>query len=82
MQEAGGRTSAHEIKPKRASILAFAVPGGFGFGGDMVFTKIVENHPGAVVHKHESLKPAAEDVLPKAIEEIRKDLVKLWERAA
>jgi hypothetical protein len=81
LQEVGGRIRPHVIKPKRAKVLAFGVAGGFGFGGDMVFAKIVK-HPGAMVPKHESLRPAAEKVLVGAIEDIRRDIAALWEKAS
>ena len=77
LQETGGRIRAHVIKPKRAKVLAFGVAGGFGFGGDMVFAKVV-HHPGANVRKYESLRPAAEKVLAGAIEDIRRDMAALW----
>jgi len=81
LQETGGRIKAHVIKPKRAKMLAFGVAGGFGFGGDMVFAKIV-HHPGATVPKHESLRAAAAKILPSAIVDIQRDLAALWSRAA
>jgi hypothetical protein len=81
LQERGGRTRPHIIRPKRAKRLAFAVAGGFGFGGDLVFAKLV-HHPGATVPKHESLRPAVEKVLVGAIEDIRRDLAALWDGKA
>jgi hypothetical protein len=78
LQEAGGRTRPHIIRPKRAKLLAFGVAGGFGFGGDMVFTKLV-HHPGATVPKHESLRPAVEKVLVAALGDIQRDIAALWE---
>ena len=82
LQEAGGRIKPHEIRPKNPKkMLAFASAGGFGFGGDLVFAKIV-SHPGATVPKHESLKPAAEKVLIRAMQDIQRDLAALWERSA
>lgn len=81
LQEVGGRIKPHIIKPKRAKMLAFAAAGGFGFGGDLVFAKIV-HHPGATVPKHESLKPAAAKVLVAAMQDIQRDLAALWNRAA
>jgi hypothetical protein len=78
LQEIGGRIKPHVIKPKNRKMLAFGVAGGFGFGGDMVFAKLV-NHPGATVPKHESLRPAAERVLVAAIEDIRRDVAALWD---
>ena len=81
LQETGGRIRPHIIKPKRAKMLAFASPGAAGFGGDLIFAKLV-HHPGATVPKHESLRAAAAKILPSAIEDIRRDLVALWEKAA
>jgi hypothetical protein len=81
MQETGGHTRPHEIRPKRAKMLVFAVAGGFGFGGDMAFAKVV-HHPGGVVHKHPALVPAAEKIMPLALEDIRKAVVALWQKAA
>jgi hypothetical protein len=78
LQETGGRIRPHIIKPKRAKLLAFAVAGAAGFGGDAVFAKIV-HHPGAAVPKHESLKPAAAKVLVSAMQDIQRDLAALWE---
>lgn len=50
IQEYGGRTPAHEILPKNASVLAFmAGPAGFSTGGGargLIFAKKV-NHPGS-----------------------------------
>lgn len=46
IQETGGRTKPHVIKPKLKKILKFGIAGGFGFGGDAVFAKEVQ-HPGA-----------------------------------
>lgn len=81
LQETGGRIRPHVIKPKNKKYLAFPVAGGFGFGGDLVFTKLV-NHPGANVPKHEALKPAVQRALVAATEDIRRDLAALWNRAA
>ena len=81
LQETGGRIKPHVIKPKRAKVLAFASPGGFGFGGEMAFAPIV-HHPGATVPRHVALVPAAEKIPAQVVEDVRKALVALWTAAA
>lgn len=52
IQEEGGRTPAHLILPKNASVLAFLSQSKFGFsGGQMVFAKVV-HHPGSLIPEH------------------------------
>lgn len=64
IQEQGGTTKPHVIKPKNAPLLVFRVPGGF------VMTKLV-NHPGARHPRMPSVEPALEKGAPGITEEIR-----------
>lgn len=81
LQETGGRIRPHLIKPNLKKVLAFGVAGGFGFGGDLVFTRLV-HHPGARVPQHESLLPAARKIPALVLEDVRRDLAALWAKAA
>jgi hypothetical protein len=81
LQETGGRIKPHVIKPRRKTVLAFAVAGGFGFGGDLVFTRLV-HHPGATVPRHPALLPAAQKIPALVVADVRRELDALWTRAA
>lgn len=75
MQETGGRTRPHIIKPKRAKVLAFAV------AGEMAFAKIV-NHPGGTVKQYPALRPAAEKIVAQVLADVAPALLALWEGRA
>lgn len=59
IQEYGGRTSPHVIRPKNASVLAFLSPGKIGIskGGEsaMIFARVV-NHPGSKMPERSYLR--------------------------
>lgn len=56
IHEYGGKTSAHVIEPKKASVLAF-----MGKGGKMVFAKSV-NHPGSKMPERSFLRSSLNDM--------------------
>jgi hypothetical protein len=64
IQEYGGVTRPHEILPRNASVLAFAMPGAAAFksgstSGDTVFAKSVQ-HPGSRMPERSFLRYALE----------------------
>ena len=67
IQEYGGRTSAHEILPDKASVLAFAM------NGATHFARRVE-HPGSVI--------PARSYLGSSLEEMRDEIVAAFSAAA
>lgn len=56
IHEYGGRTPAHVIEPKKASVLAF-----MGKGGSMVFARKV-NHPGSKMPERSFLRSSLSDM--------------------
>lgn len=62
IQEEGGRTRPHDIRPVRAQALAFMMPGRMGFSGgektsSLVITKLV-HHPGSRIPEHPYMRLA------------------------
>ncbi len=62
IQERGGKTRPHDIRPVRASALAFMMPGKMGFSGgertsSLVITKLV-HHPGSRIPEHPYMRLA------------------------
>lgn len=62
IQERGGQTRAHDIRPVRAGALAFMMPGKMGFSGGpkqsaLVITKLV-HHPGSRIPEHPYMRLA------------------------
>ncbi len=63
IQEEGGRTSPHVIRPKRSKFLAFES------GGETIFARRVQ-HPGSKIRKRAIFVPKFEKRMPKIIEEV------------
>lgn len=74
IQEEGGRTKPHEIKPKSAKVLAWSVP-------SQGFARKV-NHPGAQMPKIPALGPAVEALAPKGDQYIAESVDKMIEKVA
>jgi len=64
IQEFGGRTPAHDIRPVKAKALAFLM------GGRTVFARIV-HHPGSTIPARPYLGPAMAQMGPRIIAELK-----------
>jgi phage gpG-like protein len=74
IQEYGGKTSAHEILPAKAGMLAFIV-------GDMRhFARRVE-HPGSVIPERSYLRSALEDMKEEILSSLADAAADAWESA-
>lgn len=75
IQERGGRTEPHIIKPKLRKVLKFGIAGIAGFGGDAVFATEV-NHPGGNHPAMPFLERAAARHMSRFREEVEVELAK------
>ena len=73
IQEAGGKTGAHEILPVKAKALAFAV------GGKLVFARKVE-HPGSALPARSYLGSALEEMSGEIVGSLTAVRVEAWEQ--
>ena len=64
IQEYGGRTAAHEIRPDKAKALAFQA------GGRTVFARIV-HHPGSSIPEHAYLRSSLADYAGEIVSELK-----------
>jgi phage gpG-like protein len=74
IQEYGGKTSAHEILPVKAAVLAFVV------GGAQHFARRVE-HPGSVIPERSYLRSALEDMTDEILAALADAAAEAWESA-
>jgi phage gpG-like protein len=74
IQEYGGKTSAHEILPAKAGMLAFIV------GDTRHFARRVE-HPGSVIPERSYLRSALEDMKEEILSSIADTAADAWESA-
>jgi len=72
MIDAGGRTLPHEIKPKKARVLANTVSG--------FFSATAVRHPGSRIAAEAFSEAAMREALPRITEEIDKGLQRLADR--
>jgi phage gpG-like protein len=72
IQEYGGRTSAHEILPDKASVLAFLL------GGAQHFARRVE-HPGSTLPARGYLSSALDDMRDEIVAELASVADQAWE---
>jgi phage gpG-like protein len=74
IQEYGGKTSAHEILPAKADVLAFAV------GNAQHFARKVE-HPGSMIPERSYLRSALEDMKDEIVAALADTAIGTWESA-
>jgi phage gpG-like protein len=74
IQEYGGKTSAHEILPAKATVLAFVV------GCAQHFARRVE-HPGSVIPERSYLRSALEDMQDEILAALADAAAGAWENA-
>jgi phage gpG-like protein len=74
IQEYGGKTSAHEILPAKADVLAFLV------GGAQHFARRVE-HPGSVIPERSYLRSSLEDMNDEILATLADAADQAWESA-
>ena len=74
IQEYGGKTSAHEILPAKADVLAFIV------GDAQHFARRVE-HPGSVIPERSYLRSALEDMKDEMLAVFTDVVAQAWESA-
>jgi phage gpG-like protein len=74
IQEYGGKTSAHEILPAKADVLAFVASDG------QHFARRVE-HPGSLIPERSYLRSALEDMKDEILAALADAAVEAWERA-
>jgi phage gpG-like protein len=74
IQEYGGKTSAHEILPAKANVLAFVVD------GVQHFARRVE-HPGSVIPERSYLRSALEDMKDEILASLTDAAAEAWESA-
>jgi phage gpG-like protein len=74
IQEYGGKTSAHEILPVKANVLAFLI------GGAQHFARRVE-HPGSVIPERSYLRSALEDMQDEIVAALADAAAEAWESA-
>ena len=74
IQEYGGKTSAHEILPTKANVLAFLI------GGAQHFARRVE-HPGSLIPERSYLRSALEDMNDEILVALADAADQAWESA-
>jgi phage gpG-like protein len=74
IQEYGGKTSAHEILPAKADVLAFLI------GGAQHFARRVE-HPGSLIPERSYLRSALEDMNDEILVALADAADQAWESA-
>jgi phage gpG-like protein len=74
IQEYGGKTSAHEILPVKANVLAFVI------GDAQHFARRVE-HPGSAIPERSYLRSALEDMKDEILAALADVAAEAWERA-
>ncbi len=74
IQEYGGKTSAHEILPAKANVLAFLI------GGAQHFAHRVE-HPGSLIPERSYLRSALEDMKDEILAALAGAADEAWESA-
>jgi phage gpG-like protein len=74
IQEYGGKTTAHEILPAKADVLAFAV------GDAQHFARKVE-HPGSLIPERSYLRSSLEDMKDEILTALADAAAEAWERA-
>jgi phage gpG-like protein len=74
IQEYGGKTSAHEILPAKADVVAFLI------GGTQHFARRVE-HPGSLIPERSYLRSALEDMKDEILAALAGAADQAWERA-
>lgn len=74
IQEYGGKTSAHEILPAKADVLAFVV------GDAQHFARRVE-HPGSLIPERSYLRSALEDMKDEILAALADAAAEAWEGA-
>lgn len=74
IQEYGGKTSAHEILPAKAAVLAFVV------GDGPHFARKVE-HPGSLIPERSYLRSSLEDMKDEILAALTDAAVEAWENA-
>jgi phage gpG-like protein len=74
IQEYGGKTSAHEILPLKANVLAFVT------GDGQHFARRVE-HPGSVIPERSYLRSALEDMKDEILGALTDVAAEAWESA-
>jgi phage gpG-like protein len=74
IQEYGGKTSAHEILPAKADVLAFVI------GDAQHFARRVE-HPGSLIPERSYLRSALADMKDEILTALADAATEAWERA-
>ncbi len=74
IQEYGGKTSAHEILPAKANVLAFLI------GGAQHFARRVE-HPGSLIPERSYLRSSLEDMKDEILAALAGAADEAWESA-
>jgi phage gpG-like protein len=74
IQEYGGKTSAHEILPVKADVLAFVI------GDAQHFARRVE-HPGSLIPERSYLRSALADMKDEILTALADAATEAWERA-
>jgi phage gpG-like protein len=74
IQEYGGKTSAHEILPVKAGVLAFVA------GNTQHFARKVE-HPGSVIPERSYLRSALGDMKDEILAALADAVARAWESA-
>jgi phage gpG-like protein len=74
IQEYGGKTSAHEILPAKADVLAFVI------GDAQHFARRVE-HPGSLIPERSYLRSALADMKDEILTALAGAATEAWERA-